>query len=178
MRTSPTCTHDPPDLIPSAWVINYWLIDANTPVLSPLITTNVGVLKPRIGTTKLEVNATIEAADTFFSTTDAMVIMDPCEPEALMRFATSFSLNELSTKADTLIDKASSLNFVSKEFVISNVFYKDCKTDPKPATRISTANAFCLSVFTIDGHESTDLQYRVLPHFKSPDIILGLPALK
>ena len=37
---------------------------------------------------------------------------------------------------------------------------------------------FCPSVFTIDGHEFTDLQFRVLPHFKSSDIILGLTNLK
>ena len=37
---------------------------------------------------------------------------------------------------------------------------------------------FCPSVFTIDGHEFTDLQCRVLSHFKSSDIILGFPALK
>jgi hypothetical protein len=61
MRTSLTCTYDPPDLIPSAWVINYWPIDANTHVLSPLITTNVGILKPNILTTILETNASIDA---------------------------------------------------------------------------------------------------------------------
>ena len=37
---------------------------------------------------------------------------------------------------------------------------------------------FCPSVFTVDGHEFIDLQFRILPHFKSSDIILGLPALK
>jgi hypothetical protein len=33
-------------------------------------------------------------------------------------------------------------------------------------------------MFTIDGHEFTDLQLRVLPYFKSSNIILGLPTLK
>jgi hypothetical protein len=37
---------------------------------------------------------------------------------------------------------------------------------------------FCPSIFTIDKHEISDSQFRVLPHFKSSDIILGLPALK
>jgi len=45
--------------------------------------------------------------------------------------------------------------------------------------RISTTKVFCPTVFTIDGHEFTiDLHFRVLPHFKGSDIILGLPALK
>ena len=33
-------------------------------------------------------------------------------------------------------------------------------------------------MFTIDGHEFIDLQFRILPHFKSSNIILGLPFLK
>jgi len=65
-----------------------------------------------------------------------------------------------------------------------NGFYKDCKTSPKLAMRVvsekrtSTTKVFCPSVFTIDGHEFIDLQFRVLPHFKNSDIILGLPTLK
>ena len=44
--------------------------------------------------------------------------------------------------------------------------------------RISTNKGFCPLVFTIDGHEFTDLKFIVLPHFKSSDIILGFPGLK
>ena len=67
---------------------------------------------------------------------------------------------------------------------MANGFYKDCKTAPKLAMRvaseqpISTTKVFCPSVFTIDVHEFTDLQFIVLHHFKSSDITLGLPALK
>ena len=34
MRTASIGTYDPPDCITFACVINYWLIDANTPMLS------------------------------------------------------------------------------------------------------------------------------------------------
>jgi hypothetical protein len=67
---------------------------------------------------------------------------------------------------------------------MTNSFYKDCKIVPKlsirmaSGQRISTTKVFCPTVFTIDGHEFTDLQFRVLPHFKGSDIIFGLPALK
>jgi len=87
-----------------------------------------------------------------------MIIMDPCELEALMRFAALVALIIFSTKADTLIDTAASLDFVSKEFVMANGFYKYCKTVSKMAIRvaieqrISTTKVFCLSVFNIDGH--------------------------
>ena len=36
----------------------------------------------------------------------------------------------------------------------------------------------CPAMFTIDGHDFTDLQFGVLPYFKGFDIILGLSALK
>jgi len=184
MRTTPTCTYESPDIITSAWVINFLLIDANTHVLSPLTSTSVNTLKPNIVTAQLEANEAIKAANKYVSTTTIMVVMGPYEAKALMRFNATSVLNGLSAKAYTLIDTTTSLNFVSKEFVVANSFYKDCKTAPKlvirvaSEQRISTTKMFCPSVFTIDGHEFTDLQFRVLSHFKSSDIILGLPALK
>ena len=54
MRTPPKGTYDSPYLILSAWVINYWLIDANTHVLSPSMPTNVVILKPDIVTTNMQ----------------------------------------------------------------------------------------------------------------------------
>jgi hypothetical protein len=86
IKSSPTCTYDPLNNIPFAWNINYWFIDKNTHVLLPIITTNVGVLKPAIFTTNLETNAVIKATNKDLSTIVALVIMDPYEPEALMRF--------------------------------------------------------------------------------------------
>ncbi len=118
------------------------------------------------------------------STTIASIIMDPYQVVALMRFTAIISYKDLSSKANTLIDTTASLNIVSKEFVMANGFYKDCKTAPKLSIRvtseqrISTTKLFCPTVFTIDGHEFRDLQFRVLHHFKGTDFILGLPALK
>jgi hypothetical protein len=64
--------------------------------------------------------------------------MDPYKAEALMRFTVSVSLNGLSTKIDNLIGTAASLNFVSKEFVMANGFYKYCKTAPKMVVRVAS----------------------------------------
>jgi hypothetical protein len=119
-----------------------------------------------------ELEAAIETADENPSTKNALVIMNPYEAEALMRFTAVVSYNGLSSKVYTLIYTAASLNFVSKDFVVTNGFYKDCKTVPKLSIRVaseqrlSTTKLFCPTVFTIDGHEFTDLQFRVLPHFK------------
>ena len=81
-----------------------------------------------------------------------------------MRFTASVSYDGLSSKPDTLMDTTPSLNFVSKDFVVTNGgFYKDCKTVPKLSIRvaseprISTTKLFCHTVFTIDGHDFSDL---------------------
>ncbi len=100
-----------------------------------------------------------------------MIVMDPYEAKACMRFTTIVTLNNLSAKANTLIDITASHNFASKEFVMDNGLLKKCKTTPKlairlgRAQRISATKIFCPSVFTIDGHDLINLQFRVLPHF-------------
>jgi hypothetical protein len=104
MRTSPTCTYVPSDLLPSIWPINFWLIDANTPVLSLLVTADVRNLKPSIVIIEAELEAAIETADENFSTTASLVITDPYKTEALMRFNAVVSYNGLSSEAYTLID--------------------------------------------------------------------------
>jgi len=134
MRNTPTAatgTYVPPDLITYAWVINSWLIYANTHVLSPLMNTSVGTLKPDLVTTQLETNTVIKAANKYLPETIAMVVMDPNKAIALMRFIAMVFLNGLAAKADTRIDTSASRNFVSKECVMANGFYKDCKTAPK-----------------------------------------------
>jgi hypothetical protein len=184
--SSPTCTYDPPDLIQSTWPINFWLIDAKTPVLSPLLTTNVSNLEPNIVKIESEPKIAIETTDENLSTTTPLVNMNPYEAEALMRFTASMSCYGLSSKAYSLIDTAASLNFVWKHFVMTNGSYKDdCKTAPKLSIRVAsehrifTTKMICPTVFTIDGHdEFTDLKFRVLPHFEGSDIILGIPSFK
>jgi len=55
-----------------------------------------------------------------------MVIMDPCEAEALLRVTAT--INGLSSKAATLSYTTTSLYFICKGFVMSNRFYKDGNT--------------------------------------------------
>jgi hypothetical protein len=92
-------------------------MDANTPVLSPLLTTNKRNVKPSIVITELKPEAAVEALDKYLSTTFALLIMNSYEAEALMKSNATVSYNGLSSKADTLIDTATSLNFVSKKML-------------------------------------------------------------
>ncbi len=114
MRTSPTCVYVPSDLIPSIWHVNFWSIDANTPEISPLLTTNFNNLKPSTVKIEPELEATTKTTGENLPITGALVIMDPYEAESLMRFTASVSYNGLSLEADTLFDTTTSLNFVSK----------------------------------------------------------------
>ena len=100
--------------------------------------TSVNTLEPNIVTTQLEANETIKATNKYLSTSTAMVVMDPYEAKALMRFNARVVFNGLPAKSDTLIDTAALLNFVSKEFVMANGFYKDCKTTLKLAIRVAS----------------------------------------
>jgi hypothetical protein len=137
-------------------------------------------LKPSI----VETESAIETANENLPISIALVIMNPYEAETLMRFTASVSYDGLSSKANALIDTGASLIFFSKDFAVTNGFYKGCKTAPKLSIRvaseqrISTTKLFCPTTFTIDGDDFTHLQFRVLPHFKGSDIILGLPTLK
>ncbi len=114
MRATPTCAYNLLYLFPIAWSIHFWLIDANSPVLSPLLTTNVSHLKPNVVTNEVKSEATIEAANKYLSAATTMVIMDPYEAQALMRFTAFVSYNGLPSKSSTLIDTTASLNFVRK----------------------------------------------------------------
>jgi len=72
IRTTPTCTYEPPDNITYDWVINYWLIDANTLVFSHIDNSTIdnSTIKHNIVTiftTQLEANAAIEATNIYLS---------------------------------------------------------------------------------------------------------------
>ena len=79
MRTTPTGTYEPPDIITSAWGNNYQLIYANTLVLSPLMNTRVSTIKPNIVNTQLKANVAIEAANKYLALATVVVVMDPYE---------------------------------------------------------------------------------------------------
>ncbi len=113
MRITPTYTYDPHDLSTYAWVVNFRLIDANTHVLSPSMTTNVHDLnpKPSIASLKLKSKTSIEATNKHLSAASAMVIMDPYEATTLMRLNASLTYNGFPSTADTLIDTATLLTF-------------------------------------------------------------------
>ena len=67
------------------------MVDANTPVLSPLLTANVSNLKPNIVKLESKPEASAEIEDDNLTAATTLVIMNPYEVEALMKFTASVS---------------------------------------------------------------------------------------
>jgi hypothetical protein len=60
MRPTTTYSYDPPNFIKSIYIINYWVMDGDTPLLSPSKAIDVNSLKPNnIEVLKLKTNSTI-----------------------------------------------------------------------------------------------------------------------
>ena len=126
------------------------MIDADTPILTqtpalvPSTTTPVVPIINYIlidnSIDNMESEAAIEANDKYVSTTNALVVMNPLENHFLMRFTVVVSQENITSKTDTLIDTAASINFVSKKFLTANGFYKYCKAAPKSLSQWLASN--------------------------------------
>jgi hypothetical protein len=111
-----------------------------------------------------------------------LTIMDPNELEPLMKLPIEYDLLRYDT--NVLIDSATTLNFMSREFLIRNGLVEKCVRGPKIAVRI--ANEQCISTnkslsstsFFIHQIKFTGLIFTVLPHLKCVDFIFVLSALK
>ena len=91
MRPTKTGTYDPPNLIKSISIINYWVIDADTHVLTPLLIATPAthaIVDDAISALVAD-ETTIEAADKYLSSS-ALMRMNPHESQSLMRFTPIF----------------------------------------------------------------------------------------
>jgi len=125
----------------------------------------------------------MKAVDKYLTAATILVVMNPLENHSLMQIIVVVSQENLTSKANTLIDTAAILNFVSKHFLNVDSFYKlqiCSKACCQSSQRVAHLDGHNLlsHIFTIDGHEFAGLQCRVLLHFNNVDIILGLPDLR
>ena len=111
MRPMITGSYDPPNLIKSIWIINYWAIDVDTPILTPTPTIVKDTTTPSapiindipIGNfaNEMESEAVIEANDNYLSAISPLVVINPSEKHSLMRFTAVVSQENLTSKADS-----------------------------------------------------------------------------
>ncbi len=121
MRPTTIGSYNSLDVINSIWVIKFWVIGPDTHIMeatpailaAPKMTPaqNIDDLPTDTSTNGMESETTIEAADKYVSIASALVVMDPLENQSLMRLSDMVSRETLTSKADTLIDTAASLNF-------------------------------------------------------------------
>ena len=94
------------------WPINYWVIDKDTSVkVSPPHVKSVD-----LSLTMDETNSKSEIHFQWLSTGVALTIMDPNQPEPLMKLPISIEQDSLQFHTNVLIDSAATLNFASQDF--------------------------------------------------------------
>ena len=170
---------------PVPWAVQYWLLDESNPPINldkdASQETHERTTDETHDTEDNEVtveenNAFSEAADRWLPKAAAYVIMDPDQPEPLMRLPISFD----GCDTDALVDNAATLNFVSGEFVDRHNL--KWKTAPKVAVRVANAQRIASTRIVvpenlvINGVNYSGIQFRVLSNLKAADVILGLPA--
>ena len=179
---------------PTPWAVNYWVMDETTAIPDycsdvvpetsdeeTLPTKDDAPSSSAAESDKVaDSDKVVDAAAEWLPTAAAYVIMDPNHPEPLMRLP--IDLN--GVHVDALVDNAATLNFISKEFVEKNDMLKHCKAAPKVAVRVANSQRLSSSkilipeILKINDIDYCGIQFRVLPHLKAADVILGLPAQK
>ncbi len=131
-----------------------------------------------------ETNNKSNIASQWLHTVDALTVMDPNQPEPLMKLHISIEHDSLQFHTNVLIDSVATLNFVSHEFLTRNNLLGGCIRGPKIAVRIaneqriSTNKTFSPIHVSIGHKKFPGLNFIVLPHLKCVDFIFGLPAMK
>jgi hypothetical protein len=98
------------------WPINYSVIDKDTSMkVSPSHVKSVD-----LSLTMDETNSKSEIAFQWLPTAAALTIMDPNQPEPLMKLPISIEQNSLQFHTNVLIDSVATLNFVSQDFLTRN----------------------------------------------------------
>ena len=190
---------------PAPWPVCMWLLDEKTPVWSPAEKASstprsdlpadggsapaegAGLSAPADGPATPELREASHKwlprdSSTYGNTeargADVYAVLHPDHPFTLMRLPVEMD----GAQTDALLDLGATLNFCSEEFALRHNLA--LQKAPKLPVRVANGARICTrrmvvpTAFTLGGHTYTDLQFRVLPHLKAADVILGLPAMK
>ena len=84
-----------------------------------------------------ETNNKFNIASQWLPTVAALTIMDPNQPEPLMKLPISIEQDSLQFQTNVLIDSTTSLNFASRDFLTRNNLLGKCIRGSKIAVRIA-----------------------------------------
>jgi len=111
-----------PNLVKVPWPINYWVIDKDT--LVKVSSTHVQSVSSPMNITNRSNQSVI--ASHWLPPADALTIMEPNEPEPLMKLPIDIEYYSLRYDTGVLIDTSATLNFVSREFLVRNGLVGNC----------------------------------------------------
>jgi len=128
-------------IVKVTWPINYWVIYKDTFVkVSPPHVKSVS--SPlNFSTTKSK----YDSASHWLPTAAALTIMDPNQPEPLMKLPFSIEQDSLQFHTSVLIDSTPSLNFVSEDFLTRNNLFGKCIRGSKISVRIANGQSISTS---------------------------------
>jgi len=105
------------NLVKVPWPINYWVIDKDTHVR--VSSTPVQSVSSLIGIININI------ASHWLPSATILTIVDPYEPEPLMKFSISIEYDSLRHDTNVLIDSAAILNFVSHYLFFQMVLWEN-----------------------------------------------------
>jgi hypothetical protein len=166
-------------VVKTPWLIIYWVIDKDThvKVLPTPLTSMVSSSKLR------NANSESDIASHWLPTAATLTIMDPTQPEPVMKIPISIEHDYMQYHTSVLIDSTTTLNFASQNFLTRNDLLGECIRGPKIVIRIAneqrilTNKTFSPTNVSLGQKKITCLNFKVLPHLKGADFIFGLLAM-
>jgi hypothetical protein len=120
-------------VVKATWPINYWVINKDismkvspTHVKSVASALNVG-----------NANSKSDIASHWSPIAATLTIMDPNQPKPLIKLPHSIEQESMQYHTSVLIDLATTLNFVSQDFLTRNNLLEKCTRGPKVIVRIA-----------------------------------------
>ena len=163
---------------PAPWPLCYWLLDHRVPPVSQ-ISEKKGKCDSPGSTNGIQEDQAMKAAEQFFPpTASCSAILDPDQPEPLMKLPIVVN----NTEMDALLDTAATMSFVSENFVkthsLTSRRAEKLAVRVANGSRINSTRVVHLDAVRIGQKLYDNLSFRVLPHLKAADLVLGLPTLK
>ena len=129
-------------------------------------------------------NSKSDVASDWLPTTATLTIMDPNQPEPLLKLQISIEHDSMQHHTSVLIDSTTTLNFANHDFLTRNDLLGKCTRGLKNVVRIAneqriSTNKTCFHTNVSLGKKKfTGQKCTVLPHLKCVDSIFGVPTMK
>ena len=158
---------------PAPWPLCYWLLDHRVPPVSQISETK-GKCDAPGSSSGIQEDQAMKAAEQFFPpTASCSAILDPDQPEPLMKLPIVVN----NTEMDALLDTAATMSFVSENFVkthsLTSRRAEKLAVRVANGSRINSTRVVHLDAVRIGQKLYDNLSFRVLPHLEGCGSRLG-----